>query len=146
MYIFDLADSLILIMKASRACRIAGSIGAGVIGSMILVMFFTALMPVVSLSRLMPWVIGFNCALTGYMLLDKTRNSLKHKRAAAFCSGGLVVMLVCGIIFLIVPSIPGFFSVTVTHLAWWLLVGVIFSGLGGILAIKYLNLNEQEKE
>ena len=142
MYIFDLADSLIVVMKASRVCRVAGSICAGVVGCMILMMFFTALMPVISLSALMPWIIGFNCALTGYMMLDKTRNGLKYKRMAAFCSGGLVVIPVCGVIFFVFPSIVGFLTVTVAQLVWWLFVGVVFSGLGGILAIKYLNLNE----
>lgn len=144
MYIFDLADSLIAVIKASRICRAAGSICAGIVGCMILMMFFTALMPVVSLSRLMPWIIGFNCALTGYMMLDKTGNSLRHKRAAAFFSGGLVVIPLYGVIFFIAPSISGFLTVTVAQLLWWLLVGVVFSGLGGILAIKYLNLNENE--
>jgi len=142
LYIFDLADSILVIIKASRAYLVVGSICVGVFGCMILVLFFTALMPVASLSTLMPWIIGFNCAVTGYMMLDKMRNRLKHKRTAAFCSGGLVVILVCGLIFFIVPSISGFFTVTVAQLMWWLFVGVIFSGLGGILAIKYLDLNK----
>lgn len=144
MYIFDLADSLIVVIKASRLCRVAGSICTGVIGCMILMIFFTTLVPIVSISRLMPWIIGFNCALTGYMMLDKTRNDLKYKRMAVFCSGGMVVILVCCIVFFIVPSIAGFLTVTVAQLVWWLFVGVVLSGLGGILAIKYLNLNENE--
>ncbi len=142
MYIFDLADSILVIIKASRAYLVVGSICAGVFGCMILVLFFTALMPVASLSTLMPWIIGFNCAVTAYMMLDKMRSRLKHKRTAAFCSGGLVVILVCGLIFFVVPSITGFLTVTVTQLLLWLFIGVALGGLGGMLAIKYLNLNE----
>lgn len=142
MYIFDLADSLFIMIRASRVYQVVVSLCAGVVGCMIVALFFTALMPVVSLSTLMPWIIGFNSAVTGYMLLDKTRNGLKYKRLAALCAGGMVVILVCGIIFFMVPSISGFLTVTVAQLAWWLLIGIVFSGLGGLLAIKYLNLNQ----
>jgi len=142
LYIFDLADSLFIMIRASRVYQVAISLCAGVVGCMILVFFFTALMPVVSLSKLMPWIIGFNSAVTGYMLLDKTKNGLKYKRLAALCAGGLVVILVCGTIFFMVPSIFGFLTVTVAQLVLWLLIGIVFSGLGGLLAIKYLNLNQ----
>ena len=142
MYIFDLADSLFIMIRASRVYQVAISLCAGVVGCMILVFFFTALMPVVSLSKLMPWIIGFTSAVTGYMLLDKTKNGLKYKRLAALCAGGLVVILVCGTIFFMVPSIFGFLTVTVAQLVLWLLIGIVFSGLGGLLAIKYLNLNQ----
>ncbi len=142
MYIFDLADSLFVVIRASRVYQVLISICAGVVGCMILVLFFTALMPVVSFSGLMPWIIGFNSAVTGYMLLDKTRNSLKYKRLAALCAGCLVVIPVCGIIFFMIPSLSGFLTVTVAQLVWWLLIGIVFSGLGGLLAIKYLNLNQ----
>jgi hypothetical protein len=48
---------------------------------------------------------------------------------------------VCGIFF-IAPSIFGFLTVTVAHLVWWLFIGIVFGGLGGLLAIKYLSLNQ----
>jgi len=142
LYIFDLADSLLIMIRASRVYQVAVSLCAGVVGCMILVLFFTALMPVVSLSKLMPWIIGFNSAVTGYMLLDKTRNGLKYKRLAALCSGGLVVILACGIIFFLAPSIFDFLTVTVAQLVLWLFIGIVFGGLGGLLAIKYLDLNK----
>jgi len=59
----------------------------GVFGSVLLVIFFTGLMSIGTTVKFLPFVIGFNTALTGYNLLRQTKNEFKYKRIWGLTSG-----------------------------------------------------------
>ena len=131
------------VIISSVAGKVIYSIIVGVVGVVILAVFFTAPIKVASLSKLMPWFVAFNCALTGYMMLEKTLDRLKYKRTFAVGAGPVVAVLVCASLFFMLPTVVDVSMVTVYDLLLWFFISAVFSGLGGILAIKYDNLKRK---
>lgn len=131
------------VAKTSVAGKIIYSIAVGVGGVAILVVFFTAPITVAPISKLMPWIVGFNGALTGYMAMEKAGQGLKYKRLWSVGVGALMVIGVCALLVFIFPTIVDVSTVTIKDLLVWLVVGVICSGFGGVLAVKYDNLKRK---
>lgn len=126
--------------KSDLFKKIAYSIIVGVLGSLLLVVFFTTLMSYGTIEKLLPWVIGFNAALTGYNLINRTNNCLKHERISAVGSGILMVIITVVLINIIFFNLMGSYLIYVRDLIFLIAIGAVFSGLGAILAIKYLNI------
>ena len=59
----------------------------GVFGSILIVMFFTGVMSMGTIEKLLPFIIGFNAALTGFNLMTRTKDSLKYKRLWSLLAG-----------------------------------------------------------
>jgi len=117
------------------------SIIIGVIGSLVLVGFFSCLMSIDTIEKLLPYIIGFNAALTGYNLIKNTDNSLKLKRTYAISSGVVMVVTTAVILNLIMLHLLGSYLIYFTDAISLIIIGGVSSGLGAILAIKYLNMN-----
>ena len=124
----------------TRPGKVFYSILAGSIGAVILVLFLTGMTYTVSIGNVLPVIIGFNTALTGYMTLEKTRDGFKYKRAVAIGSGAVMVLVTAALLNLIFLRGAGIFLVDVEQLMTLLFIGIVTSGLGGMLAIKYLSL------
>lgn len=116
------------------------SILAGSMGAIILVLFLTGMSLATSIGGILPVIIGFNTALTGYMVLEKTRNAFTHKRLAAICSGAAVVVITALLLNIMSLWGAGVFLIGIEQLMVLVCTGIIASGLGGILAIKYFKL------
>ena len=117
------------------------SIIIGVIGSLVLVGFFSCLMSIDTIEKLLPYIIGFNAALTGYNLIKNTDNSLKLKRTYAISSGVVMVVTTAVILNLVMLHLLGSHLIYFTDAISLIIIGGVSSGLGAILAIKYLNMN-----
>jgi len=126
--------------KSDLFKKIAYSIIVGALGSLLLVVFFTTLMSLGTIGKLLPWVIGFNAALTGFNLINKTKNSLKYKRIYAVASGILVAVIAGVLINIIFFNLMGGYVIYIKDLIFLIAIGAVFSGLGAILAIKHLNI------
>ncbi len=124
-------------LTASLPGAFAYSILAGVLGALILITFLDGVLAFESLMKLIPWILGFNTTLTGYSLIDKTREQLSYKRLYAMGSGGLVVILVC---LLLTLAFDFGTLVTIPQLVMYGIIGVVFSGFGAWLATKYHHL------
>ena len=127
--------------KTDQVKTIANPIIVGIIGSLVLVGFFTSLMSFDTIEKLLPYIIGFNAALTGYNLIKKTDNSLKFKRIRAISSGVLMVITTAVILNLVMLHLMGSHLIYLTDAIFLIIIGGVLSGLGAILAIKYLNMN-----
>ena len=127
--------------KTDQVKTIAYPIIVGIIGSLALVGFFTSLMSFDTIEKLLPYIIGFNAALTGYNLIKKTDNSLKFKRIFAISSGVLMVITTAVILDLVMLHLMGSYLIYLTDAIFLIIIGGVSSGLGAILAIKYLNMN-----
>ena len=127
--------------KTDQVKTIAYPIIVGIIGSLVLVGFFTSLMSFDAIEKLLPYIIGFNAALTGYNLIKKTDNSLKFKRIYAVSSGVLMVIITAVILNLVMLHLMGSFLIYLTDAISLVIIGGVLSGLGAMLAIKYLNMN-----
>lgn len=130
----------IMNMCATRPGKIFYSVLAGSLGAIILVLFLTGMTFTTAIGDILPVIIGFNTALTGYMALEKTRNGFKHKRSIAIGSGVTMVLVTAALLNIIFFRGAGIFLIDVEQLVTLLFVGIVTSGLGGMLAIKYLGL------
>lgn len=126
--------------KSDPFKKIAYSIIVGVLGSLLLVVFFTTLMSYGTIEKLLPWVIGFNAALTGYNMIKRTNNRINYKRISAVGSGILMVIITVVLINIIFFNLMGGYLIYINELIFLIAIGAIFSGLGAILAVNVINL------
>lgn len=117
------------------------SIIIGVIGSLVLVGFFTSLMSLDTIEKFLPYIIGFNAALTGYNLIKKTENSLKFRKIFAIGAGVLMVIITAVILNMAIHHLMGGYFIYLIDAIFLIFIGGVSSGLGAILAIKYFNMN-----
>jgi hypothetical protein len=129
-----------IMTKSDVFKKIAYSIIVGSLGSLLLVVFFTTLMSYNTIEKLLPWVIGFNAALTGYNLITRTNNSLKYGRISAVGGGIFMVIISVVLINIIFFHFMGIYLIYFTELIFLIAIGALFSGVGAILAIKHINL------
>ena len=54
--------------------KVAYAIFSGVCGTLLLVMFCAAILNVYQVVKYLPWMIAFNSAMTGFSLIEKTRD------------------------------------------------------------------------
>ena len=133
-----------IINKSDYFKEIVYSILVGVIGSLLLCIFFTFFTGLASLDeieKILPFIVGFNAALTGYNLIYKTNNSLKYRRTCAVGSGIIMVIITVVLLNVISFKLAGGYIIYITDVILLIVVGTVLSGLGAILAIKYINLN-----
>ena len=73
--------------------KAAYSVLVGAVGTVILVAFFNMVVTPAASIKFLPVIIAFNAALTGYMVLEKTRSFFQHKWLIAVISGLAVTLL-----------------------------------------------------
>lgn len=130
------------VMNTSNQVKIiVYSIIVGVIGSLVLVGFFSSLMSLGTIQKFIPYIISFNAALTGYNLIKNSDNSLKFKRIFAISSGVMMVIIAAVILNMVMFHFMGGYLIYFTDAIFLIVIGGVLSGLGAILAIKYLNMN-----
>lgn len=111
----------------------------GVFGAVLLVMFFAGLMTIGTIERLLPYIIGFNAALTGYNLISKIKEDLKYKRSWSVISGIIVVSAVVLILNIVFYYFTDGYIVDVVAFLFLVVIGGVFGWLGSILAIKSMD-------
>jgi hypothetical protein len=116
------------------------AISIGIFGVVLLVMFFTGLMSVRAVEKLLPFIIGFNAALTGYNLVSRFKDSIKRKRILSVVSG--IIMVGGGVLILNIAAYyyTGGYIIYMADFLFLVCLGGVFSFLGAILAIRYLKL------
>jgi hypothetical protein len=113
----------------------------GIFGTVLLVMFFAGLMTMGTIEKLLPFIIGFNAALTGYNLIRRMKDRLKYNRIWSVISGITLVVGVTLILNIAFYYLTGGYIVYMTNFLILALIGGVFSWLGAILAIRYFNLD-----
>ena len=126
--------------KAPFLGKIAYSIFTGVLGVAVLIMFLAVFMELHRVVAFVPWIIAFNTAMTGYSLIDKTRDALKYKQLSSICAGILNVIITYFLLSIISFYLFGENLFTKWDLALFLVIGIVCSELGALLAIKYFKL------
>ena len=130
--------------KSDLLKKIAYSIIVGLLGSLLLVVFFTTLMSYDTIEKLLPWIIGFNAALTGYNLIKRTNNHLNYELISAVGSSILMVIITVVLINIIFFNLMGFYLIYINELIFLTAIGAVLSGLGVILAVNVINLKGGE--
>ena len=128
--------------KSNRIAKAGYSILIDVVGNVLLVLFLTGLMAVGTIVKCLPWIIGFNGAITGYNLSIKAAGTLKFQRLWGVSAGILMVILTGLVLNILFINLTGGYLIYAKDLIVLILVGAVFSGLGTLLAIKYHDLKK----
>jgi hypothetical protein len=136
-----LAGTVESIKSKSRLLgNVAYSILAGVLGTILIVLFLTTFLHSYETVKFIPWIIAFNTAVTGYSLLNKTRHHFRHKQISSVGAGTLnVIVTYTALNFLFFYS-DGEYLIGRWDLIFYLIIGIICSELGALLAIRYFKL------
>lgn len=127
---------------ATRLWRITAAILAGTCGNIILIYFLSGLMVMETMAHLLNWIVGFNTALTGYMLVEKGGADLRFRRYLCVGAGlvnAIVTILAVNRLYALMVDYP---LIEMADTGIVLTVGAICGALGGMLAKKYMALKE----
>jgi len=117
------------------------SVVVGTVGTVILVAFFNMVMlPAIGL-KFVPLIIAFNAALTGYMVLEKTRESFQRKWSVAIITGTVMTLLAFIVLNAFFMQTTDLYLLGLHQLAIMLAMGIGASWFGAVLAINYFKLN-----
>ena len=80
---WDLFENRKLILLRQTLAAVLTGVG----GTLLVTLFLTTFLPILKVVHFIPWLIGFNSAMTGYCLVDKTRDALGHRQLMAAAAG-----------------------------------------------------------
>lgn len=120
--------------------KIVQSIMIGIGGNLICFLFLLTFLHIFEVFKFIPWIMAFNTALTGYSVVDKTRNMIEFKRLVSAIAGILNIFITCLVLTMLSILVVGENLVTIQNLILYFVIGVICSLLGAVLAIKYHEL------
>ncbi len=122
----------------SRLWQIGLAVLAGVGGNIVLIHFLSGLMAAQTLSSLLDWIVGFNTALTGYMLVERDRTGMPFRRilclGAGLANTGITILAVNHLY----KIMWDFSLIAMADAVILLTIGAVFGFAGGQLAEKYL--------
>ncbi len=121
-------------------CQTAAAILIGIGGTLLVAMFLTTLLPVFKVVHFVPWLIGFNSAITGYCLVDKTRDTLQRRQLVALVAGvANALIATAALIFLSVYAL-GASLLGPGQIIIFAFIGMAGSTFGAWLAARYFKL------
>ncbi len=112
----------------------------GIFGTAVLIIFLAVFIELYRIVPFVPWIIAFNTAMTGYSLIDKTRDTLKYKQVSSISAGILNVIITYFLLSLSSFYLFGESLFSIWDFALFLIIGIVCSELGALLAIKYFKL------
>jgi hypothetical protein len=122
--------------------KFAYAVLVGVLGTMLIALFLATFLHLSEILRLVPFIIGLNTAVAGYTLLEKTRDQVRRKYLLSMGAGISTVLLAFAILSLMLSYWLGESFLRPLDLLIFLVIGVVCSELGALLAVKYFKLNE----
>jgi hypothetical protein len=117
------------------------SILAGTVGVVVLTAFLNMLVPPAASLKFLPFIVAFNTALTGYMVLEKTRTYFNRKWSVAVFAGVVATLLAFFALNTFFLHTTGISLIGLNELLLMGIIGLGSSWFGGVLAINYLDLN-----
>ena len=120
--------------------KIGYAVLSGVLGTVLIVLFLSTFLYPDEFTRLLPIILAFNTAVTGYALIERTRDRFKHKLMSSIMAGAANVILTHTILNLMFFFQTDIYVFGVVDLIFFLITGLICSSLGGLLALKYFKL------
>jgi hypothetical protein len=114
----------------------------GIVGTLLLTGFLSSILSLELLTVLFPAIAGFNAAISGFMVIERTVHQIKRKKRVAFAAGIAVALFSVIAINLLSFQLFGFLLVSDTLAVITIIIGAIFGWCGGILSIKQKALKE----
>jgi len=126
--------------KRNLAGQFAYAVFTGVCGTLILVVFLNAILNVFQVMKIVPFIVAFNTAMTGYSLIDKCRERLRRKHVWALSAGLLTAVITVGLLMTFSLYFLGENLLGSKLSLFLIVIGAVCSELGAPLAAKYLNI------
>ncbi|MGD2270533.1 MAG: hypothetical protein PVI06_09050 [Desulfobacterales bacterium] len=125
---------------AMPSWKVVQSMLIGIGGNLICFLFLLTFLHVFEAFKFIPWIIAFNSMLTGYAVIDKTRNLVEPNKAVSTAAGTLTALMTCLVLTILSIFVVGENLVTIQDWMLCVVIGSVCSVLGALLAIKYHNL------
>jgi len=116
------------------------SIVIGAAGNLVLVVFIGGIASMHVVFLLLPWMVGFNAAMTGYMAAERTRLFYEVKSWLGGAAGGTSGLLTSGLIDIIGRRLTGYPLIQPGDHALLVAIGLVCGALGCWLARKYYQI------
>ena len=120
--------------------KIGWSILVGIGGNVLVFLFLTTFLNFYVSIRFIPWIIVFNSAVSGYALIEKTRNQIRHKKLLAALMGAAIASATCGLLVMLSYYFVADNFMQIHDAVFFHVVAVIGSWLGALLGIRYHKL------
>ena len=117
--------------------KIAYAIFSGVGGTLLLVAFFAALLDAYQVFKYLPWMIAFNTAMTGFSIVEKTRDRMVRPHLTAVGAGMANVIITCVILMILTIYLFGENLISISTFLLFAVIGAVCSALGAWLAVTY---------
>ena len=120
------------------------SLLVGVGGNIILFLFLTTFLHISETNRFIPWIIGFNSCLTGFSLVGKDLKTRRHLKAISVVAGFLNAVISTAFIVGLTQLQFGDYFLGISDFIIFAVIGMVCSGLGTLLAVKYYKANPNQ--
>lgn len=120
--------------------RIVKAVLIGIGGNVILILFLMTFLHIFEAFKFLPWIIAFNTAHTGYSLVEKTGKPHSRRKLISALAGISNVMITSGILALLALLSFGDLFLGIRDIGLFIVVGVLCSEVGTLLAVKYYKL------
>ena len=120
--------------------KILKAVAIGIGGNIILIGFLMTFLPILGILKFMPWIIAFNTAHTGYSLVDRAGNLAFPKLISAL-AGSTNAVITTGLFALLSSFLSGDLYLGIGDVGLFIIIGVLCSVAGSILAVKYYKTN-----
>jgi hypothetical protein len=127
----------------ARLWQIANAVLVGVGGNVVLICFLSSLLTAKTLTGLLDWIVGFNAALTGYMLVEKWGAGLPFRRGLCLGAGLINTGITLFVVNELYQRMWDFSLISTADAVMLLTIGAVLGGLGGLLAEKYLKVKKE---
>ena len=132
------SQASVLLRKTMRALLV------GVGGNIILFLFLTTFLHISETNRFIPWIIAFNSCLTGFSLVSKDLYTLPHLKAISVVTGLLNALISTALIVGLTQLQFGDYFLGISDYIIFAVIGMVCSGLGTLLAVKYYMANPNQ--
>lgn len=120
--------------------NISFSIASGLFGSIILAVFLSGVISAGKTADIMPLIIGFNGAVSGYKAVDLLKGSLRHLKTVGTIAGTAAGVLAWPVLNIVSFYAAGLFILTAGDLATFTAVSGMTGYLGSFTAVRYFQL------
>ena len=123
--------------------KIMKAVFIGIGGNLILIVFFMTFLQIFEAIKFMPWIIAFNTAHTGFSLVDKAGNHPLNYKLTSVLASLANVLITVSIFAVLAVFMFGDLFLEIRDFGLFIVIGVVCSLLGTLLAVKYYSRNRK---
>jgi hypothetical protein len=120
--------------------KIMRALLSGIGGNIVILVFLMTFLHIFETIRFMPWILAFNSAITGYALADKTGHHPAYLKTISAIAGFFNVAVTCGLFAAASVLLFGDLYLAARDIGFFMVVGIVCSEIGTLLAIKYYRI------